>query len=52
MTQSMADSLGESYISTPMPLAGHDEEGEDLDELTEISTPMPLAGHDLCSSFP
>ena len=33
-------------ISTPMPLAGHDNSAgqNTLDEI--ISTPMPLAGHD------
>ena len=36
-----------SNISTPMPLAGHDQ-GKDNYKNIEIiiSTPMPLAGHD------
>ena len=34
------------WISTPMPLAGHDANVEQLQRENEISTPMPLAGHD------
>ena len=33
-------------ISTPMPLAGHDDNYAKYYEGRGISTPMPLAGHD------
>ena len=33
-------------ISTPMPLAGHDQIYTDNFGVELISTPMPLAGHD------
>ena len=33
-------------ISTPMPLAGHDQTYSISGPFDSISTPMPLAGHD------
>ena len=41
----LAVSLG--VISTPMPLAGHDQFQQYKRDANGISTPMPLAGHDL-----
>ena len=34
-------------ISTPMPLAGHDDDYRNDADYDVISTPMPLAGHDV-----
>ena len=46
MTVTIGIAGSQSDISTPMPLAGHDD--EDFAGLSDaiISTPMPLAGHD------
>ena len=46
MTLMKAKSLMQSQISTPMPLAGHDESSNRWKCIVYISTPMPLAGHD------
>ena len=49
MTEHGIDGPYNVHISTPMPLAGHDNFSVPLPPPFCISTPMPLAGHDVLS---